>query len=37
MNAHIASALEFDPGNVNVLIMLNPSISENKPSQYLVP
>lgn len=34
--AHAASALEFDPGEVNILIMLNPAISPNIPSSYVV-
>lgn len=33
---HAASALEFDPGNVDVLIMLNPEISPNIPSSHVV-
>ncbi len=33
--AHTASALEFDPGKVDVLIMLNPQIPSNIPSSHV--
>ena len=34
--AHAASALEFDPGKVDILIMLNPQISPDVPSSYVI-
>lgn len=34
--AHAASALEFDPGDVDILIMLNPQISPDVPSSHVV-
>jgi len=34
--AHTASALEFDPGPVDVLIMLNPQISAAIPASHVV-
>lgn len=34
--AHYASALEFDPGDVDVLIMLNPQISPLIPASYVI-
>ena len=34
--AHVASALEFDPGDVDILIMLNPEISPDVPSSHVV-
>lgn len=34
--AYAASALEFDPGNVDILIMLNPTIPPDVPSSYVV-
>lgn len=34
--AHTASALEFDPGKVDILIMLNPQISPDVPSSYVI-
>lgn len=33
--AHTASALEFDPGNVDILIMLNPTIPPDVPSSHV--
>lgn len=33
--AHTASALEFDPGNVDILIMLNPTIPPDAPSSHV--
>lgn len=33
---HTASALEFNPGNVDILIMLNPVIPPDVPSSYVV-
>lgn len=35
-NAHTASALEFDPGDVDILIMLNPTIPPDVPSSHVV-
>lgn len=32
-----ASALEYDPGNVDVLILLNPTIKPDIPSKHVVP
>lgn len=37
LEAHNASAEEYDPGAVDVLIMLNPVISPDFPSQFVVP
>lgn len=37
LEAYNASALEYDPGDVDVLILLNPAISPDVPSQYVVP
>lgn len=34
--AHTASALEFDPGQVDILIMLNPQISPDIPASHVV-
>lgn len=34
--AHTASALEFDPGNVDILILLNPQIPPNIPASHVV-
>lgn len=34
--AHTASALEFDPGEVDVLIMLNPQIPPDVPASHVV-
>lgn len=34
--AHTSSALDFDPGNVDVLIMLNPTIRPDVPSSHVV-
>ena len=34
--AHTASALEFDPGDVDILIMLNPQIPPDIPSSHVV-
>ena len=34
--AHAASALEFNPGEVDVLIMLNPEIPPDVPASYVV-
>lgn len=34
--AHAASALEFDPGNVDILIILNPTIPPDVPSSHVV-
>ena len=34
--AHAASALEFDPGDVDILIMLNPTIPPDVPSSHVV-
>lgn len=34
--AHTASALEFDPGDVDILIMLNPTIPPDVPSSHVV-
>jgi len=34
--ARVASALEYDPGDVDILIMLNPSISPDIPSSHVV-
>lgn len=34
--AHAASALEFEPGDVDILIMLNPQISPEVPSSHVV-
>jgi len=34
--AYTASALEFDPGDVDILIMLNPQISPDIPSSHVV-
>ncbi len=34
--AHVASALEFDPGKVDILIMLNPQIPPDVPSSHVV-
>lgn len=34
--AYAASALEFDPGSVDILIMLNPTISPDVPSSHVV-
>lgn len=34
--AHVDSALEFDPGDVDILIMLNPQIPPDVPSSYVV-
>lgn len=34
--AYAASALEFDPGDVDILIMLNPKISPEVPSSHVV-
>lgn len=36
LDAHNESALEFDPGDVDVLIMLNPAISPEIPASYVV-
>jgi hypothetical protein len=36
LEAHTASALEFNPGAVDVLIMLNPAISPDIPSSHVV-
>ncbi len=33
--AHLASALEFNPGEVDILIMLNPTISPEIPSSFV--
>ncbi|MDO8668662.1 MAG: hypothetical protein Q7K35_06310 [bacterium] len=33
--AHVASALEFNPGEVDILIMLNPTISPDMPSSHV--
>lgn len=37
LEAHHASALEFNPGNVDTLILLNPTIPPDFPSQFVVP
>lgn len=37
LEAHYASALEFNPGNVDMLILLNPAIEPDFPSQFVVP
>lgn len=36
IEAHAASALEYNPGDVDVLIMLNPQISPDIPSSHVV-
>ncbi len=36
LEGHTASALEFDPGDVDILIMLNPAISPDFPSSRVV-
>lgn len=36
LEAHAASALSFDPGDVDILIMLNPTISPDIPSSHVV-
>ena len=35
--AHTASALEFNPGNVNILFLLNPAIDPSVPATYVTP
>lgn len=37
LEAHCESALEFDPGTVDILIMLNPAISPTVPSSHVSP
>ncbi len=34
--AHAASALEFDPGKVDILIMLNPQITPDIPASHVI-
>lgn len=34
--AHTASALEFNPGNVDILIMINPAIPPDVPSSHVI-
>jgi len=34
--AHASSALEFNPGKVDILIMLNPQISPDVPASYVI-
>jgi len=36
VEAHVASALNFDPGNVDVLILLNPNISPDIPASHVI-
>ncbi|MFH1088939.1 MAG: hypothetical protein V1716_00745 [Candidatus Uhrbacteria bacterium] len=36
VEAHVASALDFNPGNVDVLILLNPTISPDAPASHVV-
>lgn len=33
--AHLSSALEFNPGNVDILILLNPQIQPDVPASYV--
>ena len=36
LEAHVASALEFNPGNVDILIILNPQIPPDVPCSFVV-